>query len=278
MVKPFVPAILRQKVKVLVDLHLRTADVLRLNQELHALNAGLERRVVERTHALARSNQELAQFAAVASHDLQEPLRTLAAYLQLLAKSNPGRFSADDQENFDVVLSSARRMRQLINDLLAFSQIGVDGRRLESVDCQALAESALRQLQGMVDERGAKVSIHGLPTLTAEAGLLGQVLQNLMANAIKFQPGPAPTVDVSARLEDGYWVFAVKDAGIGIDPEHNEKVFRLFGRLNSRDAYPGNGLGLSLCKKVVERHGGEIWLESAAGQGSTFYFSIPQRG
>lgn len=283
--KPFSPAILRQKIKVLVDLFLLNAEIKRLNAELTEANVGLERRVDERTKALearsqdlTRSNQELAQFAAVASHDLQEPLRTLSTYLQLLARNNQGRWGGEDQEIMDVVLGSARRMRQLISDLLAFSQIGLGERKPGQVDCALLVSRVLDQIKEMVEERGAKITVGPLPVLNAEPLLLSQVFQNLIGNALKFQKGAAPIVEVSSRLEADRWVFGVRDEGIGIAPEHGEKIFKLFGRLHGRDEYPGNGVGLSLCKKVVERHGGDIWLDPAPGKGSTFYFSIPHKG
>ena len=285
LLKPIVPEILRHKVSVLVELHQKAAEIKRLNRELSGANAALEGRVQERTAALearsldlARSNQELAQFAAVASHDLQEPLRTLSTYLQLLGKQTKGRLGPDEEEVFEVVLGSARRMRQLISDLLAFSQIGLGERKLGQVDCSMLVETVLKQMQGLVVERGARISVGPMPVLSAEPILLSQVFQNLIGNALKFQKGEAPSVELSAAQEEGRWVFGVKDQGIGIAPEHVEKVFKLFGRLHGRDEYPGNGLGLSLCKKVVERHGGEIWLDPSPGPGSTFYFSIPHKG
>lgn len=285
LVKPLIPEILRQKVRVMVDLFRMNVEIKRLNLELQETNVDLESRVRDRTAALeaqslelARSNQELAQFATAASHDLQEPLRTLSTYLQLLGKNNWGRLSADDQEIFGVVLDSARRMRQLIIDLLAFSQIGAGDRKTGQVDCGTLVEKVLDQIKEMVKERGAKISVGPLPVLNAEAVLLGQVFQNLIGNALKFQKGGAPVVEVSARHEQEGWVFGVRDEGIGIAPEHSGKIFELFGRLHARDDYPGNGLGLSLCKKVVERHGGSIWLDPAPGKGSTFYFSIPHQG
>jgi two-component system, sensor histidine kinase and response regulator len=282
LLKPIVPEILRQKVRVLVDLFQMNVEIKRLNVELKGSNAELERRVQERTadleaqsRDLARSNQELAQFAAVASHDLQEPLRTLSTYLQLLGKNQQGNLNAEDQEIFDVVLDSARRMRQLISDLLAFSQIGLGERKPGQVDCAVLVEKVLDQIKEMVEERGAEIRVGPMPVLNAEPVLLGQVFQNLIGNALKFQKGGAPVVEVSARKEQERWVFGVRDEGIGIAPEHSEKVFKLFGRLHGRDEYPGNGLGLSLCKKVVERHGGVIWLDPTPSKGSTFYFSIP---
>jgi light-regulated signal transduction histidine kinase (bacteriophytochrome) len=231
-----------------------------------------------RSQDLLRSNQELEQFAAVASHDLQEPLRTLSTYLQLLGRNNQGHFSGEDQEIFDVVLGSARRMRQLISDLLAFSQIGLGERKPGDVDCALLVGKVLDQIKELVEERGAKISVGPLPVLNAEPLLLSQVFQNLIGNALKFQKGAEPVVELSARREDERWVFGVRDEGIGIAPEHGEKIFKLFGRLHGRDEYPGNGVGLSLCKKVVERHGGDIWLDPLPQKGSTFYFSIPHKG
>ena len=275
LLKPFAPEILRQKVRVLIELHQKTAEIKRLN-----LN--LELRVQERTVALEirsqellRSNQDLAQFAAVASHDLQEPLRTLSTYLQMFRDDNQGQFNDHDRGLLEVVLSSAHRMRELINDLLAFSQVGQGPRRLEPVDFGALVATTVALFKTRLDERGAKVSVGALPTLEGEPLLLGQVFQNLLGNALKFSESGVPMVDVTAAHLDGRWVFSIKDNGIGIDPLHFDRIFKLFQRLHSRDDYPGNGLGLSICKKVVERHGGTIWLESAPGSGSTFLFSIP---
>ena len=282
LLKPFSPEILRHKVKVLVELYLKTAEIRRLNTALKEANASLERRVKDRTEALeikgadlSRSNQELAQYAAVASHDLQEPLRTLSTYLQLVRENNFSHFNNEDKAFMEVVLDSAKRMRQLINDLLAFSQVGQGERKLLKTDFGALLGRVLDVLAGVIEEKGAKVSVAAMPSLSVEPVLLAQVFQNLIQNAMKFQNGKAPVVDISAKDEGDFWVFRVKDNGIGINPEHFEKIFKLFQRLHTRDDYPGTGLGLSICKKVVERHGGKIWIESSPSQGSAFYFSLP---
>jgi two-component system sensor histidine kinase/response regulator len=283
LIKPFVPDVLRQKVKVFIELFQKSEEIRCLNVELRDANAGLEERVFERTRALelrsqdlARSNQDLAQFAAAASHDLQEPLRTINTYLQLLSRDSQERFTDEDRETIGIVIDSARRMRQLINDLLAFSQVGIGGHAPTGVDCGALVEQVLAQMKEGIDEKKADIVLGPLPTLRAEPVLLGQVFQNLIGNALKFCGSAAPVVRVGASLSGGDWVFSVEDEGIGIEADQFDKVFKLFSRLHSRDEYPGNGLGLSLCRKIVERHAGRIWLESRIGKGSTFFFSIPQ--
>jgi two-component system sensor histidine kinase/response regulator len=285
LLKPFVPDILRYKVKVLIELQQKAFEIAQLNVKMNEINASLESRVSERTAALeerssdlAKSNQELAQFAAVASHDLQEPLRTMSTYLQMLGKNNEGHFNLEDKESMGIVLDSAKRMRQLIHDLLAFSQISQGGRKLDQVDCGALVESTLGLLKEIIEEKGAVISVASLPTLEAEASLLRQVFQNLIENALKFHVGSAPAIKLTAEERGDRWVFGIEDNGIGINPEHFDRIFKLFQRLHTRDEYPGTGLGLSLCKKIVERHGGEIWLDSKQGKGSTFYFSIPTKG
>ena len=283
--KPFFPAVLRHKVSVLVELYQKPAEISRLNGQLLAANAGLSQSVQERTAALElrsldllRSNQELAQFASVASHDLQEPLRTLSTYLQMVRENNLAKLNAQDKEFMEIVVDSARRMRTLINDLLAFSQVGQGERAPGPVDCSALVARILGQLKDVIEEGGGSVEVGPLPVVEGEAALLGQVFQNLIGNALKFCHGQAPKVELQATRTDAEWVFTVKDQGIGIAPDHFEKIFKLFRRLHSRDEYPGTGLGLSICKKVVERHGGRIWLESALGAGSTFCFSLPAKG
>jgi two-component system sensor histidine kinase/response regulator len=277
LLKPFAPEILRHKVRLLVELHQKSAEILQLNFDLNDANLGLERRVAERTADLLRSNQELDQFAAVASHDLQEPLRTLSTYLQLFRENNHGQFSEEDREFMDVVLDSAKRMRSLINDLLAFSQVGQREPQLQQVDCASLVKKILAMLANVIEETGAKVTVGPLPTVAAEPQLLGQVFQNLIENALKFHVGQGPAVELSCSESAGTWVFEVKDNGIGINPEHFEKIFKLFQRLHTHDDYPGTGLGLSICKKVIERQGGKIWLESVPGQGTAFYFSLPRK-
>jgi signal transduction histidine kinase len=285
LLKPFSPNILRYKVRGLVELHQNAAEIKWLNLDLLKANADLEFKVQERTEALedrgkalARSNQELAQFAAVASHDLQEPLRTLTTYLQLIQKNNESSLNEEDAGFMDIVISSAKRMRQLINDLLSFSQIAGGDRKLESVDCGGLVHAIHGNLKKMFEEKGAEITVGALPTLPAESQLLQQVFQNLIENALKFYKGLGAKIEVTAHEKGAFWVFRVKDDGIGIAPEHFDKIFKIFQRLHTRDEYSGSGMGLSICKKIVERHGGEIWLDSAPDLGSTFYFSIPSKG
>jgi two-component system sensor histidine kinase/response regulator len=285
MLKPFAPEILRYKVRVLIELHQKSEQILRLNFELKQLNSSLETRVQERTAALeersaelSRSNQELTQFAAVASHDLQEPLRTMSTYLQLMGQNSKSQMAVDDQESMSVVLDSAKRMRQLISDLLAFSQVGKGQWRPENVDCNLLVARILDQLKDLIGESHARISVAQLPSVTAEPLLLSLVFQNLIGNALKFCKDEAPRVELGVDAAKNEWTFWIRDHGIGISPMHFQRIFNLFKRLHTRDEYPGSGLGLSICKKIVERHGGKIWLESELGKGSTFYFTLPSKG
>jgi len=282
MLKPYVPDILRYKVTVLVELHQKNEQVRNLNVQLSELNASLEQRVRERTASLeqrsrelARSNQELAQFASVASHDLQEPLRTLVTYLQLFTDGQKVQLDAQGQEYLDIVRDSAQRMRQLITDLLAFSQVSSEDSPKQPVDCWALVARLLGQLKGLIDERQAVITVGALPTVMGYPQLLSQVFQNLIGNALKFYKDAPPKIELGSKAGKGEKIFWVRDEGIGISPEYFEMIFKLFRRLHTRDEYPGSGLGLSLCQKIVEKHGGRIWVESKPGEGATFYFSIP---
>jgi light-regulated signal transduction histidine kinase (bacteriophytochrome) len=276
LLKPFAPEILRYKVSVLVELH-------RKNEQIQRLNAELEQRVRDRTAVLeqrslelARSNQELAQFAAVASHDLQEPLRTMSTYLQMLEKDLQGKLDEGEKQALDVVLDSSRRMRQLIADVLSFSQVGRTPLKLQSVDCGSLVLQVQARMLEQINTKGARIQVGPLPQVRAEPVLLAQVFQNLLSNALKFTTKGRPLVELGAEPEPAGWRLWVRDNGIGIDPSHFEKLFKLFRRLHGRDEYPGSGLGLSICKKIIERHGGRIWLESRPGKGSTFYFTLPK--
>ena len=283
LLKPFAPEILRYKVAVLLELHQKNAQVQKLNVELQRLNASLEQRVKERTASLeqrsaelARSNEELEQFAAVASHDLQEPLRTMYGCLQMLEANNRGSFSAEDQESIGLVLKAARRMRQLILDVLAFSQVGSKALSLEQVDCGRLVADIQEQLKGMIAEKGAVLDVGSLPVILADPSLLAQVFQNLIGNAMKFSQAGQPKVTLRAEKLQDAWLFRVQDNGIGIQPQHFDKIFRLFRRLHSSEEFEGSGLGLSICRKIIEMHGGKIWVQSAPGEGATFTFTIPK--
>lgn len=240
------------------------------------------RRIEEAVRAnsleLARSNAELEQFAYVASHDLQEPLRMVASYTRLLARRYQGQLDEDANEFIGYAVDGVNRMQELINDLLAYSRAG--SRRREPADV-SMDEVLARVLQGLgpaIEEAGATVVSEPLPEVHGDSGQLAQLLQNLVANAIKFRGDKAPRVEISARREGDEWVFSVSDNGIGIAPEFSERIFVIFQRLHSRAEYPGTGIGLSICRKIVERHGGRIWVGSEPGEGTTFRFTLPANG
>lgn len=247
---------------------------------------GIVRDITERTHAenalrglvedLRRSNQDLEQFAYAVSHDLQEPLRMVASYTELLRRRYADRLDADADDFIDFAVDGAHRMQRMIDGLLEFSRVGTRGQTMIPVAGRAVVDAALANLRGVIEESGAVVEVGELPVLTVDAEQLAHVFQNLIGNAIKFQaPGNTPRVSISARSEDGEWRFSVRDNGIGIDPKFVERVFVVFQRLHSRDAFPGTGIGLAICRRVVERHGGHIWVESVPDQGSEFVFTLP---
>jgi len=260
-----------------IDTHL---TLYRLRHELELQNAQLQREILahEQTQqALRRSNTELEQLAYVASHDMQEPLRMVASYLQLVAQRYHGRLDADADEFIGYAVDGAKRMQALINDLLAYSRIGTKARPFEPTDCNAVVKTALAQLRIAIDESGAEVVVGALPTVPGDATQLLQLFQNLIGNAIKFRGGGRPPkVDVSAEAHADGWCFAVRDNGIGIAPEYFERIFVLFQRLHGRTEYAGTGIGLAICKKIVERHGGRIWVESTPGEGAVFRFTTPR--
>jgi signal transduction histidine kinase len=224
---------------------------------------------------LARSNRDLEQFAYVASHDLQEPLRMVATYTQLLAERYRGKLDSDADKYIHYAVDGAVRMQKLVQDLLAFSRVGRHGLALENIDCNEVLQVALGNLEAAIQESGAIIERAQLPVLMADSSQLVQVFQNLIGNAIKFRGSEQPLIRVSAELSGKEWVFSVADNGIGIAAEHVESVFVVFRRLHTRTEYPGNGIGLSICKKIVEQHGGRIWIESQVGNGSTFRFTLP---
>ncbi len=225
--------------------------------------------------ALKRSNAELEQFAYVASHDLQEPLRMVSSFVQLLAQRYSGKLDADANKFINIAVESAGRMQTLINDLLSFSRIATRGQPFEKVDLKNIVVQVLKDLSVSIQESKAKISIGSLPIISADPIQLGQVFQNLISNAIKFRSTQPPEIQIDALQKENEWIFSVKDNGIGIDPKYFDKIFIIFRRLHSRDKYPGSGIGLAICKKIVERHGGRIWVESAENKGCTFFFSIP---
>ena len=258
-----------------VALEQRVTDLQQARDELRRLNEELEQRVIERTRELKRSNEDLEQFAYVASHDLQEPLRMITSYMQLLRQRYGPKLDSDANEFIGFALDGGTRMQQLIADLLAYSRVGTRGRPFEPVD---LAEVFLRTRQNLevaIQETSATVTADALPVVPGDPVQLVQVLQNLIANAIKFRGEAPPRVHLRAVREGDEWHVTVRDNGIGISPQDFDRIFVVFQRLHHRDKYPGTGIGLSICKKIVERHGGRIWVESSPGHGSTFHFTLP---
>jgi PAS domain S-box-containing protein len=227
---------------------------------------------------LARSNAELEQFAYVASHDMQEPLRMVASYVQLLARRYKDRFDDDANEFIGYAVEGAKRMQQMINDLLAYSRVGRRAEIFKPIECETALDWALMNLATLIAESNSVVTHDPLPNVVACAGQLGQLFQNLIGNAVRFRAGSPPRVHVSAERNGGEWLFSVRDNGIGFDMKYADRIFMIFQRLHGKGHYPGTGIGLAICKKIVERHGGRIWVESDPGEGTTFYFTIPAEG
>jgi signal transduction histidine kinase len=233
-----------------------------------------EQDLARKATELARSNQDLEQFAYVASHDLQEPLRMVAAYTQLLSERYRGKLDADADKYIGYAVEGALRMQTLIRDLLAYSRIGRNGIGSHS-DCNNVVEEAVLNLKASIQESAAVVTCNNLPIVATDRTQMLQLFQNLIGNAIKFRTKEAPAIRISAEPQGAVWQFAVTDNGIGIAPEYKDLIFVIFQRLNAREEYSGNGVGLAICKKIVERYGGKIWIESALGHGATFHFTLP---
>lgn len=225
---------------------------------------------------LERSNSELQQFAYVASHDLQEPLRMVTSYVQLLEKRYKGKLDEDADEFIAFAVDGSKRMKILIDDLLEFSRVESHGKPFELTDLKSALDDALANLQAAVKESDAVVTPYHLPSVHADASQLAQLFQNLIGNAIKFRGTKPPRVRVSAEEEGREWHLSVKDNGIGIDPEYKDRIFVIFQRLHGKKEFPGTGIGLAVCKRIVERHGGRIWVEGKPGKGSTFHFTLPK--
>jgi signal transduction histidine kinase/ligand-binding sensor protein len=239
--------------------------------KLKALEKGLE----DKNDQLERSNKELEQFAYVASHDLQEPLRMVASYTELLEERYKGRLDEKADKYIGYAVEGAKRMQGLINDLLVLSRVNTRGKPFEAVNCNDLVEKVLHGLSSTINEKQARIRVdHPLPTVTGDEGQLFQLFQNLISNAVKFHGTENPVVKISARQDNSEWIFSFHDNGIGIDPQFFDRIFVIFQRLHERGAYQGTGIGLSIAKKIVERHGGRIRVESEPGTGSTFYFSL----
>jgi len=240
---------------------------------LEAAHASLE----ARTEDLQRSNAELEQFAYVASHDLQEPLRKVASFCQLLQRRYAGRLDEKADQYIELAVDGAKRMQQLINDLLAFSRVGRTAQRREEVSCSVLLAQAWANLGPAVRSSHATIEAGHLPVVLGETSLLTAVFQNLLSNALKFAGDQAPRISVSARREGEHWLFSFSDNGIGIPAEYADRIFVIFQRLHDRAAYPGTGIGLAMCRKIIEYHGGRIWLDTTVTSGARFCFTLPAR-
>ena len=234
-----------------------------------------EEKVKEILEDLARSNKELEQFAYVASHDLQEPLRKVASFTNLLNKSYKDKLDEKAFKYMWYIVDGAKRMQTLINDLLLYSRAGRESIPDEPADLNEILETVKSDIKSVIRKNSAEITSAPLPVVKGNSVQLQQVLQNLILNGIKFRNDEKPKIYVSSEKKKDKWIISVKDNGIGIEKEYSERIFGIFQRLHTKDKYPGTGIGLSICKKIIERHGGDIWVEAEPGKGSVFYFSIP---
>ena len=226
---------------------------------------------------IQRSNKELEQFAYVASHDLQEPLRMVASYMQLLQRRYKDKFDNDANDFINYAVDGSKRMQELIHDLLAYSRVGLPGREFEQINIETVLDHAIRNLGMSIKDSGAVVTHDSMPTMFADGIQITQLFQNLISNSIKYCNEAPPRIHISAKQNKKAVIFSVSDNGIGIDPQYYERIFTIFQRLHGKEKYSGTGIGLAICKKIVERHHGKIWVESLPGEGSTFYFTIPEK-
>ncbi|HEU4912083.1 MAG TPA: ATP-binding protein [Actinomycetes bacterium] len=272
-----------EEIRVLAEqidrMRVRILHEFALAEESRAQALEARQLVEEQAEELRRSNAELEQFAYVASHDLQEPLRKVASFCQLIERRYKGQLDERGEQYIEFAVDGAKRMQQLIQDLLAFSRVGRHTGDFEPVDLEEVVGHALRQLSASVEETDAVVTHDRLPTVHGEASLLTQLMQNLIGNGIKFRAAETPRIHLGVRPAPGHpdmWELSCADNGIGIDPQYEDKIFVIFQRLHGRDSYTGTGIGLAMCKKIVEHHGGRLWLDSAGGgRGATFRWTMP---
>jgi len=248
-----------------------------VENQLRAIRV-VEAQLAERTKDLERSNRDLAQFAYVASHDLRAPVRAMKSFAQILVQDYTGKLDAEADEHLEFIVNGANRLESLINDLLAYSRIDSQGKDFEPVDCSVVFDQVKTDLLLDSDHAEAEVTRDDLPTVMADGTQMMQLFQNLISNGIKFHGEDPPIVHMSVERNEKEWLFAVRDNGIGIEPEHGERIFAMFQRLHTQEEYPGTGMGSAICKRIVERHGGKIWVKSKIGAGSTIFFTIETAG
>lgn len=266
LLKPVVPAVLRSKVLAFVELNRKTETIRRQVEALAAVRDQLE-----------RSQADLAQFASIAAHDLKEPLRTISSFLQLLAEHLGDGLDESSRRYLRFALDGARRLQALIEDLLAYARLGAAGPARDVVSLQAVLATVLSKMGAAIESSRAMISVGPLPEVSGSAGRLEQLMQNLLENALKFTPpGASPQVEIACRWEERTWHCWVRDHGIGFDGKHADRIFVPFQRLHTAAEYGGTGIGLALCKRIVELHGGRIWAEGTPGQGATIHFTLPK--
>lgn len=242
-------------------------------EKLKTINKHLQHRTLD----LEGSNKELEQFAYVASHDLQEPLRMISSYTQLLAQRYKTQLDEDARDFLKFAMDGANRMQKLINDLLTYSRLGTRGKPLKPIDCHTVLGQTLANLRKVIQDNHALVTNDDLPTVMADEAQLVQLFQNFISNAIRFHSKKQPRIHISAEEKDEEWIFSIQDNGIGIESEFKDRIFVIFQKLHSKEKYPGTGMGLAICRKIAERHGGRIWFDSVPDKGSIFYFAIPKK-
>lgn len=234
----------------------------------------IERELKQANLELARSNKDLEEFAYIASHDLQEPLRSVAGSCQILRRRYSDKLDPAAQEFIDFAIGGAKHMEELINDLLTYSKVSTKAKESSATDLNKVLAGVLDSLRMSISETNAVITSDQLPTIQVDQWQIKQLFQNLIANALKFHGETTPKIHIGAVRDSSNWIFSIRDNGIGIDPKYFDRIFVVFKRLHDRDEYPGTGIGLASCKKIVERHAGKIWLESTVGQGTTFYFTL----
>jgi PAS domain S-box-containing protein len=258
-------------VMVLTDLTVQK----KAEEALRRASENLEVQVRERTAQLARSNADLQQFAYIASHDLKEPLRTIGSFVRLLEKRYKDSLDEKAHEYIKHSIDGVKRMESLITDLLEYSKVGTEDREFQAAECSLILSKTISNLSAAIEESGAVVAYDELPTVMGHPAQLSSLFQNLIGNAIKYRSKETPQIHISAERKKNEWIFSVRDNGIGIDPRFTDRIFAVFQRLQTVGECPGTGIGLAICKKIVELHGGNIWVESDPGNGSTFFFTLP---